>query len=178
MFACAPFRSAAGEIIGAIGFRLRPEEGFTDVLQIARMGKSGETYAFDKTGLMLSQSRFDEQLKDVGLLSGIRTRDSVLSLILRDPGVDLTRGNDRRKRRPSSLSSARREASQGKTGTVLTDIATIVASRKSEHGLASTNTKWASMTKSITKKPWRLAGYWTSPFGRCLDCWWRCRWRF
>ena len=31
------------------------------------IGKSGETYAFDRDGLLLSQSRFDDDLKKVGL---------------------------------------------------------------------------------------------------------------
>jgi len=38
-------------------------------LEIARIGETGETYAFDRNGLMLSNSRFDEQLRSIGLIS-------------------------------------------------------------------------------------------------------------
>ena len=63
---------------------------FSDVLRIARTGESGETYAFDRDGLMLSQSRFGDDLRELGLLDpGQR---SILTLEIRDPGGDMTLG--------------------------------------------------------------------------------------
>jgi hypothetical protein len=93
MFVSAPIRSSDGkDVIAALAFRINPEAGFTKVLQLARMGKSGETYAFDRNGLMLSQSRFDPQLKEIGLLPQTEEASSTLTLELRDPGADLTLG--------------------------------------------------------------------------------------
>ena len=54
-----------------LGLRIRPEAEFTEMLQVARSGQSGETFAFDEKGLLLSQSRFDDDLKQVGLLADL-----------------------------------------------------------------------------------------------------------
>ena len=35
---------------------------------MGRMGQTGETYAFNKDGVMVSNSRFDDQLVRIGLL--------------------------------------------------------------------------------------------------------------
>ncbi len=91
MYASAPIRSESGEIIGAFGFRIQPEVEFTRILEIARIGKTGETYAFNRDGVMLSNSRFDKQLRRIGLLT--EDADSTLNISLRDPGVDLTTGS-------------------------------------------------------------------------------------
>jgi eukaryotic-like serine/threonine-protein kinase len=98
MFVLAPIRDKEGRGIAALGFRMRPERTFTRVLNVARLGRSGETFAFDRTGLLLSESRFDDDLKRIGLLRDSPHSRSSLSLELRNPGVDLTRG--RRPRRP------------------------------------------------------------------------------
>ena len=56
-------------MIAALGFRMRPEGNFRRVLNVARFGSSGETFAFDRTGLLLSESRFDDELKRIGLIA-------------------------------------------------------------------------------------------------------------
>lgn len=90
MFTVSPVFGEGGEVIAALGLRIRPEVEFTRILAIARIGATGETYAFDRDGLLLSNSRFDEQLRGLGLLP--EGEDSTLSVSLRDPGVDLTTG--------------------------------------------------------------------------------------
>jgi len=61
--------------------RLAPMER---VVRAARTGHSGETYLFDRSGRLLSESRFIAQLHEAGLLS--RSQPSaVLTLVLRDP---------------------------------------------------------------------------------------------
>ena len=72
--------------------RVRPEREFTQILQMGRPGETGETYAINKDGLMVSNSRFDEQLIDVGLLPDTDGAESILNISLRDPGGDMTRG--------------------------------------------------------------------------------------
>jgi serine/threonine protein kinase len=81
-----------GHTQAVLSFRIRPEAEFTEILQVARSGQSGETYAFDAKGLLLSQSRFDDDLKQMGLLADLPDSHSVLTLELRDPGVDMTDG--------------------------------------------------------------------------------------
>jgi tRNA A-37 threonylcarbamoyl transferase component Bud32 len=92
MFACAPVRDKALNVIAALGLRIHPEVEFTRILNLARFGASGETYAFNRDGLLLSSSRFDDELKSIGLLPDSEVAESILTLRLRDPLVDLTRG--------------------------------------------------------------------------------------
>ena len=92
MFVCAPIRNAAGEVIAVFGIRLNPRAEFSQILQVARVGKTGETYAFDSKGIMLTSSRFDDDLKQIGLLVDDDNTESLLNVALRDPGVDMTRG--------------------------------------------------------------------------------------
>ena len=88
----SPVRDTAGNIVAALGLHIRPEGDFTRVLSSARFGETGETYAFNKEGYVISQSRFEDQLRALGLLTNNAASSSVLALALRDPGGDLTRG--------------------------------------------------------------------------------------
>ena len=91
IMAAAPVRDADGQVIGALGLRI-PERVFADILQIARAGDTGDTYVFDRTGLLLSRSRFDKDLTRVGLPGDLHDGESTLALELRDPGVNLMMG--------------------------------------------------------------------------------------
>jgi serine/threonine protein kinase len=55
-------------------------------LAAARLRQTGETYVFDREGRMLSESRFTGALRSYGLV------ESDGSVVLRDPGADLTAG--------------------------------------------------------------------------------------
>jgi serine/threonine protein kinase len=117
MYAAAPVRAAGGAPIAALGLRLRPEDQFTAILQVARSGESGETYAFDSQGLLLNQSRFDEGLKQIGLLVDQPHSQSILTVELRDPGVNMAAGERpsvRRAEQPLTRMAA--DAVQGKDG--------------------------------------------------------------
>jgi hypothetical protein len=91
MQVAAPVCDDDRHIVGALALIINPDLEFSRILSVARSGRSGETYAFDQTGLMISHSRFDKQLKQLGLLE--QTNDSsALNLRLHDPGGDLTKG--------------------------------------------------------------------------------------
>jgi predicted Ser/Thr protein kinase len=92
MFVCAPIRDANLQVVAAIGFRIRPEREFTRILHLGQVGVSGETYAIDKAGLMVSNSRFDDALIMLGLLPDLEDAKSILTVSARDPGGDLTQG--------------------------------------------------------------------------------------
>ncbi|UCG31631.1 MAG: cache domain-containing protein, partial [Phycisphaerales bacterium] len=81
-----------GETIAVLTFLLDPEENFTRILSVARLGQTGDTYVFDRNGLMLSDSRFEEQLMEIGLIPNTPDARSILHVQIRDPGGDLTRG--------------------------------------------------------------------------------------
>ena len=80
-----------GVVRGALALVFNPTNEFSRILSVARTGDSGETYAFDQTGLLISESRFDDQLRRLGLLDQTNA-SSALNLRLRDPGGDLTKG--------------------------------------------------------------------------------------
>ena len=91
MQVAAPVRDQADSIVGALALIINPDKEFSRILSVARSGISGETYAFDQTGLMISHSRFDDQLRQIGLLEATNA-SSALNLRLHDPGGDLTKG--------------------------------------------------------------------------------------
>lgn len=90
MFVCAPVRDESFQVVGALALRIRPEREFTRVMQLGRIGASGETYAFNSAGLMVSNSRFDNDLILLGVLPDEPESQSILKLPLRDPGQDIT----------------------------------------------------------------------------------------
>jgi serine/threonine protein kinase len=117
MLVAAPLRDAEGKVVAALGLRFRPETEFTRILQVARAGQTGETYAFDRDGVLLSQSRFEDDLKQCGLLVDQPEVQSILTVSLRDPGVNMMNGERPKARRiDQPLTKPAAEAIQGKDG--------------------------------------------------------------
>jgi eukaryotic-like serine/threonine-protein kinase len=117
MFVAGPLRDNTGRSIAALGLRVRPEDRFTRMLEVVRYGQSGETYAFDAHGLLMSQSRFDDNLKQIGLLTDQPDSQSILTVEIRDPGVNMAAGERPGVRRSDQpLTSAAAEAVQGRDG--------------------------------------------------------------
>jgi hypothetical protein len=117
MFAAAPLRDAQGQVVAVLALRIRPDVDFTRILQVARNGETGETYAFNRDGLLLSESRFDDQLKQIGLLADLPESRSILTLEMRDPGVDMTTGARPAQRRADQpLTRMAAAAGAGETG--------------------------------------------------------------
>jgi tRNA A-37 threonylcarbamoyl transferase component Bud32 len=92
MQVAAPVKDTNGVTRGALALIINPDAEFTRILSVARSGDSGETFAFDPEGVMLSKSRFEEQVKQFGLVQTLPGVSSALTLHLTDPGGDLTRG--------------------------------------------------------------------------------------
>jgi serine/threonine protein kinase len=92
MYVCAPIRDANFQVVAALALRIRPENEFTRILQLGRFGQSGETYAIKKDGLMVSSSRFDEDLILLGLLPDREDARSILNILVRDPGGNVAEG--------------------------------------------------------------------------------------
>ena len=92
MQVAAPIKDSAGQTRGALALIIDPDAEFTRILSVARSGDSGETIAFDADGVLISKSRFDDELKRLKLLSDETNVVSALTLSLRDPGGDLAQG--------------------------------------------------------------------------------------
>ena len=89
MIVATALKDADGRVFGLFGFSVKLEE-FTEILQVARPGDSGETYAFDTDGVLLSQSRFEDDLRAIGLLA--EGADSMLNIDVRNPGGNMAEG--------------------------------------------------------------------------------------
>jgi hypothetical protein len=92
MFAASAIVDKKGQPIAVLALRIRPEAEFTQLLQTARFGYSGETYAFAENGLLLSLSRFDPEMKRIGLLADLPDSQSILTVEARDPQVNMMEG--------------------------------------------------------------------------------------
>lgn len=90
MFIAVPVFDEDGSVIAAFTIRLDPFKHFSRVMELARIGESSDIYAFDSTARLLTESRFNDQLRKIGLLG--ENERSTLSVSLRDPGDSLLYG--------------------------------------------------------------------------------------
>lgn len=85
----SPIIDDNGDVVAALILEDDLSEIFYRFLSLGQhMGKSGDTYAFDADGWMLSESRFLPSLKAIGLLRDANT--SIRNIKLVDPQRDLT----------------------------------------------------------------------------------------
>jgi hypothetical protein len=92
IFAAAMIPGEDAKPLAVLGLRIRPETDFTNILQTARYGYSGETYVISNTGLLLSESRFDSDLRRLGLLPDLADAQSILTVEVHDPQVNMMEG--------------------------------------------------------------------------------------
>ncbi len=89
MFFAAPVHDSKNRVIAVLADRFDPHGDFTRINLLGRIGKTGETYSFDRQGRLLSQSRFLHDLVSAGLVQS--GGQSILTVQLRDPGSTLDR---------------------------------------------------------------------------------------
>ncbi len=102
-----PLEGENSEIIAVLIMGLDSTNTFVKLLQVSRIGVSGETYAFDRHGILLSQSRFEEELVAAGVLA--KGVPSVLHMRISDPGANILKGlrpSQPPERQPLTLMSA------------------------------------------------------------------------
>ncbi|MDX1335758.1 MAG: transporter substrate-binding domain-containing protein, partial [Gammaproteobacteria bacterium] len=83
----SPVYDSAQNMIALLALKIAPQLDGSSVLNSIRAGESAETYAFDRNGMMLSQSRFEKELREIGLLP--EDRSSILGIRLADPGYNI-----------------------------------------------------------------------------------------
>jgi hypothetical protein len=71
MFIAAPVKNKQGDVIAVVTRRIDPSRNFTRLIQLGRIGESGETYAFGPYGKLLSKNRFISDLHKAGELNGV-----------------------------------------------------------------------------------------------------------
>jgi PAS domain S-box-containing protein len=115
MFAATPIRNDKNLVIAVLSFRMSPELVFSNLLKV-RPGASGETYAFDRQGRLISSSRFENQLNSIGLIPDTPESSSILNLEIRDPGGNMTQGFvSKTPRADQPLTLMARSATSGKS---------------------------------------------------------------
>jgi len=90
MFFIGPIIDAAGNVLAVMTLRVDPWKDFTRAVHPFGETESIEAYAFDRNGWLLSSSRFDNQLRRIGLLA--ENQSSALNIQIRDPGGNLIEG--------------------------------------------------------------------------------------
>jgi len=68
VWTAAPIRSQGGKVIAILCLGQYSTGHFARILEAARPGESGETYAFDSKGALLTPSRFEVQLRRLHVL--------------------------------------------------------------------------------------------------------------
>lgn len=81
-FVVAPIRDETFNVISVIALRIDPFINLTRIAQLGRIGDSGETYAFNRKGVMITESRFDHQLRQIGLLKVLNKCVSILAIFI------------------------------------------------------------------------------------------------
>ncbi len=89
MFIATPVREDDGSVLAVLTIRIPPIE-MSSITSFGRLLESGETYAFDRDGRLVTQSRFEDQLVRIGLLEP--GQESVTAIQIRDPGGNLLEG--------------------------------------------------------------------------------------
>ena len=88
----APVRDHTGKIIASLMFSMSPDGTFSRILQASDMGASGDTYAFNREGLLISRSRFEADFSSMGLVPKDAPVRAAPRILIHDPGGDLTAG--------------------------------------------------------------------------------------
>lgn len=93
IFVAAPVRNSRNDVIAALVMRYSPADEFSRLLHLAQFGASGESYAFNSSGVMITESRFTDQLQEVGLVEDGPDASSILAIEIRNPGGNLLLGH-------------------------------------------------------------------------------------
>lgn len=84
LLVAVPMRVAGDAVDAVLALRMRATD-LSRVFVTGRAGAMGEAYAFDASGLMLTESRFDSLLQRVGLLPEESIWGATHELVLREP---------------------------------------------------------------------------------------------
>jgi tRNA A-37 threonylcarbamoyl transferase component Bud32 len=85
-----PVYNSAGNIVATFGIGRKADDEFTKILRTARMGKSGETYAINKDGWFISESRFENEMRAKGTMHTDTNVSSILNVRARKQSYKLS----------------------------------------------------------------------------------------
>lgn len=82
IFLVSNIQDELGYVRGYLIFEVDPFEHYAKIFEKGRIGESGETYAVNSEGIMASNSRFDAELKRIGLIS--QSQNSILNIPIKN----------------------------------------------------------------------------------------------
>jgi len=82
-----------GPMLGWFDVLVDPSVEYGALLEAGRSGATGEVLLFDSAGMLLTPSRFEDDLRRTGLLRRDGSEESALHVRLADPGGDLLQGH-------------------------------------------------------------------------------------
>ena len=88
-----PIRIGDGSPVAALAMGVETDRELDTIFSTARPGETTEVYAIGDDGLMLTSSRFAEELVNVGVLSATSIGGGAFQVHVRDPGGELARGH-------------------------------------------------------------------------------------
>ncbi|ABM03785.1 PAS/PAC sensor hybrid histidine kinase [Psychromonas ingrahamii 37] len=115
MFMGTPVRDKNNKIIALLTLRIDPASNFIPLFQRGRLGETGETYAFNRQGVLISSSRFDDQLRNLGLLD--KNQSSILNVTLPEFSLETSSIGDQGEK--SSLTRMVQSALKGQSSSAL-----------------------------------------------------------
>ena len=93
MFIATPVRNDKNEIIAVLTLRIDPVSDFSRLCNLGQIGKTGESYAFDSKGILMSEIRFKKDLEQAGLVKKGDDKPLALSFKITDPGGNILKGH-------------------------------------------------------------------------------------
>lgn len=93
-FVVVPMFDDKGSVLAALALRLNPQDKFSLIHNMWKFGDTGEAYAFNDEGYIISKGRNEAQLRDLGLIGPNET--SILKVKLFDPGFNMGTGESSR----------------------------------------------------------------------------------
>ena len=87
LFFTTPINDLAGKPIALLVQAVDPSQQFAKLMRTGFIGKTGETYAFNQDGQLVSNVRFENQLKTLGLIDA--DQPAMLTMRLGDPQKNL-----------------------------------------------------------------------------------------
>jgi len=115
VWVAAPVRDAQGAVIAVLDIGKPASERFSVLFEAARPGDTGEIYAFDAQGRLLTESRFRSVLEERGLVR--RGESTILRIALDDPHPPV--GQARRTRLIEQALAAAGRPDAARTGELL-----------------------------------------------------------
>ncbi|MBF0450044.1 MAG: PAS domain S-box protein [Candidatus Magnetomorum sp.] len=91
LFFIGPIKDTDSRIIAVMLIGIDPWKNFSRVLKPYGNKNTAEIYGFNRQGKLLSDSRYEDQLRQIGLITD--DQRAILNLEIRDPGVNLLKGS-------------------------------------------------------------------------------------